>query len=436
MNFNSVFTDYHGLLFEAPGGVITGEGAPISFHHWESEEHGLYATGGMITVDTGTLNGTPGTYPSPNIPGLLLEQLDNADASNKILLQYKGQNAGGTVALDLIGSDTFNPLVACAATSTTCSMGVSPTITSDSAQNLNGSLKNYVGFGSGGDNYYLLRPFVVSGGYGNMGATPPNPVFADALPPPYQISISSTGSGSLAAGQYCMMVVGLDGQSTAGTTLPSSEICQTVSASSDIVLSWNVPQYGQAYKDFYLYYGTGGPGSENMYLDTGNSPSNTTTFGYTFTSTAGAVSSSVPKLPTAYTTWIYRDANKPSCLLCVPGTQSYWQLGVGEPSPPAGDKLAVKGGVLDAEAGFKSALSTKSANYTLTTSDYWVNVTGTATITVPHASTGNLWVVFNSGSSTVTVQADSGNVNGAASITVAANTGKEIACDGTNCFAH
>jgi hypothetical protein len=34
------------------------------------------------------------------------------------------------------------------------------------------------------------------------------------------------------------------------------------------------------------------------------------------------------------------------------------------------------------------------------------------------------------------VQTDSGNINGAASITLSANTGREIACDGTNCFAH
>lgn len=82
------------------------------------------------------------------------------------------------------------------------------------------------------------------------------------------------------------------------------------------------------------------------------------------------------------------------------------------------------------------AFSTKSSAYTLAASDSWVNVTGTTTITVPHAIVGQRWVVFNSGSNTVTVQADSGNVNGASNITLAANTGKEITCDGSNCFAH
>ena len=79
---------------------------------------------------------------------------------------------------------------------------------------------------------------------------------------------------------------------------------------------------------------------------------------------------------------------------------------------------------------------TKSSAYTLTASDSWVNVTGTTTITMPHAIVGSRWVVFNSGSNTVTVQADSGNINGAANITLSANTGREITCDGTNCFAH
>jgi hypothetical protein len=86
--------------------------------------------------------------------------------------------------------------------------------------------------------------------------------------------------------------------------------------------------------------------------------------------------------------------------------------------------------------GVAFGLSTKSSNYTLTAADAWVNVTGTTTITVPHALTGQRWVVFNSGSNTVTVQADSGNINGAGSITLSANAGKEITCDGTNCFAH
>jgi hypothetical protein len=87
-------------------------------------------------------------------------------------------------------------------------------------------------------------------------------------------------------------------------------------------------------------------------------------------------------------------------------------------------------------SGILEALATKSSSYTLTASDSWINVTGTTTITVPHAMKGQRWVVFNSGSNTVTLQADSGKINGGSSITLLANTGRELTCDGTNCFAH
>jgi hypothetical protein len=188
------------------------------------------------------------------------------------------------------------------------------------------------------------------------------------------------------------------------------------------------------YSNYQLWWGSS-TGGENQFITT-NAATSSFTSTYTFTSTSGATGGTLPSYPTAYLSWLLRDINGKSCLLCAASSSNLYQLGIGEPSPPAGDKLAVKGGVLDAESGFKSALATKSSAYALTTSDYWVNVTGTTTITVPHATTGNHWVVFNSGSNTVTVQADSGNINGGANITLAANTGREIICDGTNCFAH
>jgi hypothetical protein len=91
--------------------------------------------------------------------------------------------------------------------------------------------------------------------------------------------------------------------------------------------------------------------------------------------------------------------------------------------------------------GMTATLKTVSTTYTLTYADNWVNVTGTTTITVPHApwqtgSPQNVWHLFNSGSGTVTISCDSGNINGAASITLAPNVGKSVTTDGTNCFAH
>lgn len=85
-------------------------------------------------------------------------------------------------------------------------------------------------------------------------------------------------------------------------------------------------------------------------------------------------------------------------------------------------------------------LLTTATPYTLGCNDSWVNVTGTTTITVPHAAcsaaaNGARWTVFNSGTATVTLATDSGNINGAASILVAPNSGDSVTCDGTNCFA-
>lgn len=83
-----------------------------------------------------------------------------------------------------------------------------------------------------------------------------------------------------------------------------------------------------------------------------------------------------------------------------------------------------------------TSFSTQSAAYTLTGTDTWVNVTGTTTVSVPHAFTGQRWDVFNSGSGTVTLVCDSGTINDASSLSVAANSGRSVTADGTNCFAH
>jgi hypothetical protein len=96
---------------------------------------------------------------------------------------------------------------------------------------------------------------------------------------------------------------------------------------------------------------------------------------------------------------------------------------------------------LNLKTGIVEPLSTKSSDYTLTVSDSWINVRGTTTITVPHAPAGQRWVVFNCGSADpragrgetwVTIRADRGTVNSAASIRVPANTGKECTTDGAN----
>lgn len=351
MNFDRIFTEWHGAMFEAPGGVNIGRGAQMQFNSWESEEHGQYSTCGFICVDTGNVNGTPGAgTASPNIPSLTVAGLDNADSSNKQFLVYKGQNIAGLVTIIMNADDEFNPLVGCTYNSATCSLGIAPTISSDGVKFLSGVQKDFVGpGGTNGNVYYILRPMVLGGGNGDIGGAPPNPVWSDALPPPNTVSVSSVSSGSLPAGQYCMEFVGLDAQTSTsqGYTLASPEICQSVGASSDIVLAATLPQTGNAYKDFYLLYGPT-PGGEVSAIDTSIVASFANSITYTFTSTSGNFPFTPPLGPTAYLSWLYRDVNKPSCLLCSAANSIGFQLGIGDIAPPSGEKVSIKGGGLGA----------------------------------------------------------------------------------------
>jgi hypothetical protein len=101
-------------------------------------------------------------------------------------------------------------------------------------------------------------------------------------------------------------------------------------------------------------------------------------------------------------------------------------------SNPAGQGISL--------TGVAFPFGTVSAPYTLSRRDFWLNVTGTTTITIPHAITGQRWEVFNSGAGTVTLAPDSGNIcmagSCAATKTLAVDTGVSITCGGTNCFAH
>jgi hypothetical protein len=88
-------------------------------------------------------------------------------------------------------------------------------------------------------------------------------------------------------------------------------------------------------------------------------------------------------------------------------------------------------------AGLKCAIVTKTANYTITNADCIVQASvsgGSFALTLNHALTGQQWTITRTDASgnTLTINADSGTVNGAASITVAAD--KTIIChaDGTN----
>lgn len=94
---------------------------------------------------------------------------------------------------------------------------------------------------------------------------------------------------------------------------------------------------------------------------------------------------------------------------------------------------------LTQNGGYVCPIATKSGAYTLTTGDCRIQATGTiTTITIPHtlpaSGLTNIWHVF-SVSGTTKLACDSGTINGASSLTVPNNTGKDVYADNANCFA-
>ena len=437
-----LYTQWHDIVIDSPGGNNNGEGTSFAQQgYWWSEDHGSCGTtGGLISIDGGAANVPPGASSTAGrLSGALISNEQNADASEKNLLTVTGSQTV-SATLYLKGTDQFHTIPFCLNGSTTCGTGAVAFNLFSDTPSLAASGNNPGYSPTGTSTAYMMNfPLALNGTSGAFGHSPPYPAWGDTLPAPTSWYSTGTGSGGLSAGTYCTVLVGVDEQSSHGTgqTLASAEDCTAVAASGDITYHIGLPTYSGLYKDFYLYYGTSGPGSETHYIDTSIAPSGALS-AYTFTSTSGASAGTPPTFPSAYLSWLDREGY-PSCLLCVAqaSSQAGWQLGVGDPAPPTGAKMSVKGGYLNLSGtGLAANLQTKSSAYTLTTNDFWVNVTGTTTITVPHAQVGHPWTVFNSGSNTVTIQADSGNINGSASITLSANTGKEIACDGTNCFAH
>jgi hypothetical protein len=107
-----------------------------------------------------------------------------------------------------------------------------------------------------------------------------------------------------------------------------------------------------------------------------------------------------------------------------------------DPSCVVGTTCNVSTETLNVAGGLGCAFKTVSSAYQLTARDCVVNVTGTTTITIPHALVNNHWSVFDSGVGTVTLQADTGSINGGGTVTLATLTGSpDIHCDGTNCWA-
>lgn len=102
--------------------------------------------------------------------------------------------------------------------------------------------------------------------------------------------------------------------------------------------------------------------------------------------------------------------------------------------------MAVLGPAANILGGTLESTIAKSSAYTLQYTDGEVTITGTPTITIPHALPGTLlskipWVITNTGSGTGVLACDSGTINGSATQNLTAGNMAIVKGDGTNCEA-
>ncbi len=352
---NNLSTDFRGVKFSAPGVFGSGGGHDSYFFDGWINESLQGSEKALVVLDNGT-NAPVGSSPGGAVPvnGISIHHLNNSDPVGgpnvHTLFQLTAVPGQTFTGVSLDAANSFGSLLSCAVS---CDQ---PTLQGYFALNSSPDTTN---FGSGlsvsSNAIDASAPLKMSLAASAFGSTPPSPAWAQVLPPPNQFQVTSTASGSLSAGTYCMVVVGKDAQTSPGTTLPTPEICQTVGASSSIHVQWQ--QEGgviaQSYSGFRLYYGPSA-GNEANYLDL---PAWTDPYAYTFTSTSGNSAGAPPTQPTAYLSWLYWE--HPGCLYCTSaGAGASWALGVGEPNPAAGVKLAVKGGAIQGEGGIQAGTDT------------------------------------------------------------------------------
>jgi hypothetical protein len=124
-----------------------------------------------------------------------------------------------------------------------------------------------------------------------------------------QATVSSTGSGSLAAATYYFKVTAVD---VAGReSAPSPEISQLVGASSSISLSATTGIYFPA--SCNVYFGTSA-GAEGNYFNSTAVTNGTCT--YTLSTASGELTKSPSPVGNAMRTWLTEENNANSCLFC------------------------------------------------------------------------------------------------------------------------
>jgi len=352
MYFNNITTANRGARFDQPGGGIGTNS--YYFTNWINEN--LTGTDTALLIQDSGPN-APGIASTSVLNSVSIHNLNNSDAVNGPAAYTLFQELGtsqGIALVDLNEVNSFGGLLSCGPNSTVCNDRPFLSVNSDLSATLGGTWGGGMHVTSTG--IHAEAPILSKLAYGQYGQTIPNPSWAMVFPAPNQFQINSTGAGSLAANTYCMAVEGKDAQPTSGLTLPTNTLCQTVGASSSIVLQWQQASgnLNAAYSGFrFLFCSTGGSScTPNNYLDlaAGGNP-----YSYTFTSTAGSAGTTLNTISTAYLSWLYWDGTKKSCLFCTSaGGSLSWQLGIGEANPSAGVKLAVAGGTLQGEGGIQA----------------------------------------------------------------------------------
>ena len=353
MYFNNISTANRGVRFDEPGGGIGGGG--YYFTNWINEALSPSDVA-LIIHDNGP--NAPGVTSTTPLLNTSIHNVNNSDPVNGTAAYTVFEELGTTLgisSIDLSEVNSFGGMLSCGPNTTACNDRPALYSSSLSSSSLGGTWGG--GILVGPTAFHVEVPLLSKLGYGQFGGNPPNPVWAQVLPPPSGLQITGTGAGSLAAATYCMAVEGKDAQVTPGLTLPTNTLCQAVGASSSINLQWTqaAGNLAQAYSGFrFLYCSTGGSSCvpNNYVPDLAASGSPVT---YTFTSTAGSTVSALNATSTAYLSWLYWDRGAKSCLFCTSAAGgSLWQLGIGEANPAAGVKLAVSGGTLQGEGGIQA----------------------------------------------------------------------------------
>jgi hypothetical protein len=235
---------------------------------------------------------------------------------------------------------------------------------------------------------------------------------------PTNLSGTATTGGSLSAGTYYGTVYACTSLSCNSTeSAPSIQSAGVVVGGSNnaITWSWTLPLQGASSVVAYAVAVSTTPNFNNKLWNPAQTNIQVVTGGTATSLTMNSLPSSGGQNTTVNTfAAVHRMTEN--------------ALGLNTLSPNA-NSLTVNGGI-------GCAHTTVSSGRALTSADCWLDVTGTTTMTAPHALLFSKITVFNAGTNTVTLAIDSGLLNGSSSsLTFAPNQGADVSCNGTNCSA-